>query len=102
MKCVRPKSKFKNCIPDNLHVLQKFVFQEVKQAPVPVSSISKELSPEDLAALKNAIEAITKEKGKTFLQEHEVLLDLKQELTDYEEDLGGFFSPQFTFIEIPT
>ena len=90
---VRPKSTFKNYIPDDLLVLQKFVFQEVKQAPVPVSSISKELSPEDLSALKNAIEAITKEKGKSFLQEHEVLLDLKQELTDYEEDLGGFISP---------
>ena len=62
--------------------------QEVKPAPVNVSSISKELSPEDLTALKNAIETITKEKGKSFISEHEVLLELKQELTDYEEDLG--------------
>ena len=39
-------------------------------------------------ALRNAISAITKEKGNTFINEHEVLLELKQELTDYEEDLG--------------
>ena len=41
----------------------------------------------DLSALRSAIDAITKEKGKTYVSEHEVLSELKQEMVDYEEDL---------------
>lgn len=72
---------------DDIHV--GHVIQEVKSAkPAITSPITKELSNDDLNALRNAISAITKEKGNTFINEHEVLLELKQELTDYEEDLG--------------
>ena len=35
-----------------------------------------------------AIEGIMKEKGSSFINEHDVLHEVKQELTDYEEDLG--------------
>lgn len=52
------------------------------------SFISEELSPEDLAALRAAVEGIMKEKGSSFINEHDVLHEVKQELTDYEEDLG--------------
>jgi hypothetical protein len=38
--------------------------------------------------LRAAIEGIMKEKGKSFVNEHDVLHEVKQELTDYEEDLG--------------
>merc|ERR1712241_556550 len=34
------------------------------------------------------METISREKGKTFMDEHEVLHELRQELTDYEEDLA--------------
>ena len=33
------------------------------------------------------------EKGSEFINEQEVLLDLKQELVDYEEDLGKLREP---------
>jgi len=66
------------------HVIQEGVPSAVKS----VSPLSKELSKEDLKAIKNAISAISKEKGSEFINEQEVLLDLKQELVDYEEDLG--------------
>jgi len=72
---------------DDLHI--GHVIQEVKAQPkVPLSPIQQELSSEDLKALKNAIDNISKEKGSTFINEHDVLHELKQELTDYQEDLG--------------
>ena len=49
--------------------------------------LEQELSVSDLSALRSAIDAITKEKGKTYVSEHEVLSELKQEMVDYEEDL---------------
>ena len=61
-----------------------------KRREMSADCVDQELSPEDLRALKNAIETIGKEKGKTFINEHEVLSELKQELVDYEEDIGRF------------
>ena len=52
------------------------------------SLLEQELSVEDLKALRSAIETITLEKGKTYIGEHEVLSELKQEMVDYDEDLG--------------
>ena len=52
------------------------------------SNLEQELSAKDLTALKSAMETISREKGKTFMDEHEVLHELRQELTDYEEDLA--------------
>jgi hypothetical protein len=36
-----------------------------------------------------------KEKGKSFVNEHDVLHEVKQELTDYEEDLGRHCKQQY-------
>ena len=41
----------------------------------------------DLTALKSAMETISREKN-PLMDEHEVLQELRQELTDYEEDLA--------------
>ena len=46
------------------------------------------MSASDLKALKSAIDAITAEKGNVYVAEHDVLSELKQEMVDYEEDLG--------------
>ena len=46
------------------------------------------MSNKDLSALRSAIQNITKNKGNKFIKEHEVLHELRQELVDYEEDLG--------------
>merc|ERR1712142_734523 len=51
------------------------------------STLEQELSVDDLTALKSAIDAITLEKGKNYVSEHEVLSELKQEMVEYEEDL---------------
>ena len=58
------------------------------KVPEKKSSLEQELSAKDLTALKSAMETISREKGKTFMDEHEVLHELRQELTDYEEDLA--------------
>lgn len=52
------------------------------------ASPADELSAGDLGALRSAIEALSLEKGQKYLGEHEVLHDIKQELVDYQEDLG--------------
>merc|ERR1712029_747198 len=52
------------------------------------STLDQELSSKDLTALRAAIQSISKNKGKDFVQEHGVLHELRQELLDYEEDLG--------------
>ena len=53
-----------------------------------MSHLEQELSSKDLTALRSAIETITQEKGSKFVAEHDVLHELRQELLDYEEDLG--------------
>ena len=58
------------------------------KVPEKKSYLEQELSATDLTALKSAMETISREKGKTFMDEHEVLHELRQELTDYEEDLA--------------
>jgi len=73
---------------DDIHVGRAEVIQE--SAPKPAgkkSLLEQELSAEDLKALKSAIETITLEKGKTYIGEHEVLNELRQEMGDYEETL---------------
>jgi len=71
---------------DDIHV--GHIIQEVKPAAEKEkSAITKELSAEDLSALKNALEGIVKEKGRDFVSEHDSLQELQQELLDYEEDL---------------
>ena len=52
------------------------------------SANAEELTTDDLSALREAIDALSQEKGQTFIREHDVLSDIKQELVDYEEDLG--------------
>jgi hypothetical protein len=44
-----------------------------------------------------------KEKGKSFVNEHDVLHEVKQELTDYEEDLGRHYRhhPVFSSVADP-
>merc|ERR1719370_1456328 len=49
---------------------------------------AEELTIDDLSALRDAIDALSQEKGQSFVGEHDVLADIKQELVDYEEDLG--------------
>jgi LETM1 and EF-hand domain-containing protein 1 len=72
---------------DDIHV--GHIIQEVKSdKDGKASSISKELSSEDLNALKSALEGIVKEKGREYVAENESLQDLRQELLDYQEDLG--------------
>merc|ERR1719317_853090 len=73
---------------DDIHVGRAEVIQE--SVPKPVGKkflLQQELSAEDLKALKSAIETITLEKGKTYIGEHEVLSELRQEMGDYEETL---------------
>ena len=41
-----------------------------------------------MEALTSAIKTISQEKGSKYVTEHEVLHELRQELIDYEEDLG--------------
>ena len=41
-----------------------------------------------MSALRSAIETLTREKGNKYVNEHDVLHELRQELLDYEEDLG--------------
>ena len=52
------------------------------------SATAEELTTDDLSALREAIDALSREKGQSFIGEHEVLSDIKQELVDYEEDLS--------------
>jgi len=76
---------------DDIHVTHAEVLQEsVPSSKVTEkkSNLEQELSAKDLTALKSAMETISREKGKTFMDEHEVLHELRQELTDYEEDLA--------------
>lgn len=70
---------------DDIHV--GHIIQEVKSKKKQ-SAISKELSAEDIDALKKALAGIVKEKGFDYISENESLQELKQELLDYEEDLG--------------
>lgn len=75
---------------DDIHVGRAEVLQESvpKNTPSKRSQLEQELSNKDLTALRSAIETITQEKGSKFVAEHEVLHELRQELVDYEEDLG--------------
>jgi len=66
---------------------------DVMQESAPKKAVAKsanaeELTTDDLSALREAIDALSQEKGQTFIREHDVLSDIKQELVDYEEDLG--------------
>jgi len=72
---------------DDIHVGRAEIIQESAPKPAKKSLLEQELSVEDLKALKSAIETITLEKGKTYIGEHEVLSELKQEMANYEEDL---------------
>jgi len=73
---------------DDIHVGRAEVIQESAPKPAKKSLLEQELSVQDLKALKSAIETITLEKGKTYIGEHEVLSELKQEMGFYEENLG--------------
>merc|ERR1719228_2569687 len=73
---------------DDIHVGRAEVIQESAPKPARKSLLEQELSVQDLKALKSAIETITLEKGKTYIGEHEVLSELKQEMGFYEENLG--------------
>merc|ERR1719228_1278485 len=73
---------------DDIHVGRAEVIQEsAPKLTAKKSLLEQELSAEDLKALKSAIETITLEKGKTYIKEHEVLSELRQEMGDYEETL---------------
>ena len=67
-----------------------FVWQESVPSKTPdkKSVLEQELTAEDLKALKSAMDSLSREKGNTFMDEHEVLQELRQELDDYEEDLA--------------
>merc|ERR1719270_1023426 len=71
---------------DDIHVGRAEVIQESvpKKTTSRKSSLDQELSTEDLSA----IHTISHEKGNKFVNEHDVLHELRQELLDYEEDLG--------------
>eukprot|EP00090_Calanus_glacialis_P034991 TRINITY_DN5966_c0_g1_i1.p1 TRINITY_DN5966_c0_g1~~TRINITY_DN5966_c0_g1_i1.p1 ORF type:complete len:969 (-),score=376.28 TRINITY_DN5966_c0_g1_i1:129-3035(-) len=73
---------------DDIHVGRAEVIQKSAPKTAKKSLLEQELSVEDLKALRSAIETITLEKGKTYIGEHEVLSELKQEMVDYDEDLG--------------
>jgi len=73
---------------DDIHVGRAEVIQESAPKQVKKSTLEQELSASDLKALKSAIDAITAEKGNVYVAEHDVLSELKQEMVDYEEDLG--------------
>lgn len=69
--------------------VQAEVMQESAPKKTPSrSAIADELSADDLAALRAAIDALTQEKGQAYVGEHEVLRNVKQELVDYAEDVG--------------
>jgi len=72
---------------EDIHLARAEVIQESVPVKEKKSLLEQELSVSDLSALRSAIDAITKEKGKTYVSEHEVLSELKQEMVDYEEDL---------------
>merc|ERR1719184_102669 len=73
---------------DDIHVGRAEVIQEsAPKLAAKKSLLEQELFAEDLKALKSAIETITLEKGKTYIKEHEVLSELRQEMGDYEETL---------------
>merc|ERR550519_1313390 len=66
---------------------------DVMQESAPKKAVTKsataeELTTDDLSALREAFDALSQEKGQSFIGEHEVLSDIKQELVDYEEDLS--------------
>merc|ERR1719508_727025 len=76
---------------DDIHVGQPQVMEIIEEAKPPIPAALKtvdDLSTEDLEALRSAIETISTEKGSNFIVENEVLTELKQELVDYQEDLG--------------
>jgi len=75
---------------DDIHVGRAEVLQESvpKNTRGQRSQLEQELSNKDLGALRSAIETIFQEKGSKFVTEHDVLHELRQELVDYEEDLG--------------
>ena len=83
------------CIP-NLHLVNFHLFSYLillSQESAPKKAVAKpanaeELTIDDLSALRDAIDALSQEKGQSFVGEHDVLADIKQELVDYEEDLG--------------
>ena len=79
------------------NVLSTFTFFSclilLSQESAPKKAVAKpanaeELTIDDLSALRDAIDALSQEKGQSFVGEHDVLADIKQELVDYEEDLG--------------
>ena len=80
------------CYPIYGH-LQFFLLILCLQESAPKKAVAKsanaeELTTDDLSALREAIDALSQEKGQSFIGEHDVLSDIKQELVDYEEDLS--------------
>jgi len=73
---------------DDIHVGRAEVLQESAPIKPTVKPIEEELSVEDLAALRSAIETLSSEKGNKYIGEHDVLHELRQELVDYAEDVG--------------
>ena len=65
-----------------------FLQESAPKKAVAKSATAEELTTDDLSALREAIDALSQEKGQSFIGEHEVLSDIKQELVDYEEDLS--------------
>ena len=77
--------------PQYLFVFLRLILCLQESAPkkaVAKSANAEELTTDDLSALREAIDALSQEKGQSFIGEHDVLSDIKQELVDYEEDLG--------------
>lgn len=76
---------------DDIHVGQTKVMEIIEESRPPVATSLKavdDLSTDDLEALRSAIETINTEKGSNYIVENEVLTELKQELSDYQDDLG--------------
>ena len=75
----------------NFHFFSCLILLSQESAPkkaVAKPANAEELTIDDLSALRDAIDALSQEKGQSFVGEHDVLADIKQELVDYEEDLG--------------
>ena len=71
-----------------LNILILCLQESAPKKAVAKSANAEELTTDDLSALREAIDALSQEKGQSFIGEHDVLSDIKQELVDYEEDLG--------------
>ncbi len=74
----------KNCRGDNVTSSIVMILTFCTYSNIDQQSVNNQYCD----AVRAAIEGIMKEKGRSFVNEHEVLHEVKQELTDYEEDLG--------------